>query len=225
LVTDLALGYRLTHYARTFDWENAPGVNQWSVELVVRDGAPGARREIIIGVADFVCADTVECDDFVVDLDSMGRELGEMAHVVLTTVMTDGGIFTLSNIRVLFATFVILDPHWRGRGFGPALVKMTARALGGVDLISLMPSALATSRNDAGYWEWDTDKPRPGRTAQAKVRAAWKAAGFTRRVGQVYILDLDDERSTNEAQLARAQLSAYAFSPADKEWWAANLIA
>lgn len=192
----------------------------WAAELRIYDADQVQTDSVVVGTASMVCVDALECDDFVVDVDWLGADLGEMADVVRRTLMEDeNGILVRSNVRVLFVTDVAVDPHWRGRQIGPAVPKIAARTIGCIDAIYLIPSALQTSRDEDGTWTTSYDSPRPGRTAQEKVRKAWKDAGFSRRLGKVYQLLLDDELAREEAQAAHHLLTAVEFAEADRLWW------
>ena len=217
---DLGIEFHLSHVATPYFYENSAGIYSWHAELRVSDTASRSSGSVVIGTARMMCADTVDCDDFVVDMDWLGADLGEMADVVRQSLMEDGdGTLVRPNVRALFVTDVVLDPHWRGRGLGPAMVKIAARTLGAVDAVYLIPSALRSSRDDHGVWTTSYDAPRPGNAAQTKVRKAWKNAGFRRRLGTVYELLLGDDEAMAEAQLARRHLSAITFTQEDIEWW------
>lgn len=77
-MTHLSFDFHLRHHALSAEWGSAPGIYTWVAELVVRDSAAADGPRVVVGTAYFVCVDTVECDDFVVDLD-WSPELGEMA--------------------------------------------------------------------------------------------------------------------------------------------------
>lgn len=216
---DLGLGLELTHVGSPYYWSTFPGVRHWSAELSVADDAVSDSPRIVIGTADFVCVDTIECDDFFVDIDSFSADLGQMADVVRRKVLESEELIVGDNIRVLFVVDVALDPHWRGRGLGPAVVKMVARALGLVDVLALIPAALRTVRGDDGIWRSTYDRPRPGSAAQTKVRKAWKAAGFVPGGRSVYLLRLDDGSLRQEAAAARQLLQRLRFTRADRDWW------
>jgi GNAT superfamily N-acetyltransferase len=216
---DLDLRFVLHHHGEPYLWENFSGVRHWSAELVVVDSDSRDGPRAVIGTAEFVCVDTGECDDFFMDLDSFSGDLGQMADVVKRKVIEQDG-YSLSDIRVLFVVDTALDPHWRGRGFGPGIIKITARAIANIDAIALIPAALRTEHLD-GVWVTSYDRPRPGSAAQTKVRKAWKDAGFTRRDGQTYLLELDYQWCVTQAAAARKQLGSYRFTKHDRNWWSA----
>jgi GNAT superfamily N-acetyltransferase len=217
---DFEIKFRLSHAATPAFWENSEGIYRWLAELRVSNSESPESHSVVIGAASIVCVDTIDCDDFVVDLDWLDADLGKMADVVRRTLIEDGGgHIVCSNVRVLFIEDVALDPHWRGRGLGPAMTKIAARTIGGVDALYLIPCALQTLRDEHGVWATSYDLPRPGKTAQTKVRKAWKDAGFSRRLGTVYQLMLGDDRAIEEAQIARRHLAALTFTQADRAWW------
>jgi hypothetical protein len=229
---DLGIEFELLHSSTPYDWDAYEGIYHWRAQLTIKDRDAPAAGSRVIATAHMVSADSRECDDFCVDLDCLDADLGRMAHVADRTLLQNlpdeedipvGEAKCYAN-RVLFVTDVALDPFWRGRGLGPATVKIAARAIGGVDGIFLIAFALAAERDGDGVWITCYDSPRPGRAAQAKVRKAWTDAGFVRRMWRVYSLPLEDW-GREQAHDARQRLMSLSFGPDETAWWTQSLTA
>lgn len=155
--------------------------------------------------------DINECEDLVGDADYLTQDLGRLAHVAERTLARDynNGLVDSVN-RIILVEMVRIDPHWRGRKLGPALVKVAAHIIGGAGALYLTPAAQPESYED-----------RVTRASEAKVRKAWTNAGFRRRLESTYWLPLLDF-GVAEAAEGRELISTLRFTREDQKWWAAK---
>jgi GNAT superfamily N-acetyltransferase len=217
---ELTVAFSIRHSASPCFWSKNTGLYWWLAELSVQDSDDPEASPVVIGTAQMLSLDIRECEDFVADADYISGDLGVLASAAKRAVTEDyHGTRSYLTERILLIEDVVLDPHWRGRQLGPSMVKVAARAIGGIGAIFLTPSPLPIARDTDGVWRSSYEGNRPVR-AQAKVRKAWKDANFTRRSGTVYWLPLWDEAGVSEADRARGRISAIQFGRNDELWWA-----
>lgn len=125
------------------------------------------------------------------ELDNISYDLGVIAEAVYLhdNPLTDDEIWPGANYTLLVADRVALDPAWRGRGLGPALVIWAAELLRG-DGIFLKPVPVRTARTPSGEIYLDYDRPRGGSDAKTKVIRAWRRAGFKKLAQDVMWRDV-----------------------------------
>jgi GNAT superfamily N-acetyltransferase len=218
---DLRLRFELTHTAATREWSDEPGIDSWFAELSVynvnlRYGAPTT----VIGRVSMYCVDLSQCHDIYYSLDCMDADLGALGWTVSRLLAGELPRFdTWCARRVLLVQDVVLDPRWRGRGIGPALVAVSAQAIGDLDGVFLTPAAVPTRRDASGAWHSDYSGKRPPPEATAKVIRAWRRAGFRSCGDGVYFWDTSDDVGQDRARKAQALISRVELSKDDIAWW------
>ena len=169
------------HRGTTYSWSEEPGIEHWTVELLLSGKMPGSQedRSVIIAAAEIWRIDNNLCLDQVFELDCISNDLAAVGDAIDSSKATMSALSLAEgmNSSYAIADLVLVDKHWRGRRIGPALVFFAADLLK-VDAVFLQPVALTTFLTPDGRVDTDYSVPRPGAAAQNKVRKAWRRAGF-----------------------------------------------
>jgi len=198
------------------DLGDYPGIEYWSLTLTLTyaDSSIAGPPSVTVAHASLYRVDTNLCWN-ISDLDYLSDDLGVIAGAIVTSSKRLEEWF-LSTI--LIADIVVVDKFWRGKRLGPALVLFAADLLR-ADASFLIPVALRTPRDASGEYGAVYDLPRPGPEAQAKVRAAWRRAGFQKLAnGVVWAPTTPDKGAAARARLIRLERKD-AEEDAAKRWW------
>lgn len=173
---DLSFTVRLSTEVSPWSMIEHPGLERWNLELRVEDCGPGADRWAVAAEVNMFRADLRESPDFVYSVCETAFGLEQVAH--------DIDQCSREHDQVLMVRMAVVDPFWRGRGLGPALVWQAARRLE-CPFVALEPSAFNT-RVVAGRCELTDWEPSPNDMAREKVRQSWRRAGFQPLTGTTW---------------------------------------
>ena len=139
-------------------------------------------RPVPLAVAQLVRVDHDAVEDLVVDLDTISADLGHIGFQLVNAVEKVADVHAWSpHPTTVIADLVTVDPMWRGLRLGPAVVLFAAGVMR-ADSVALLPAALKTRLAPNGSSVVDWTRPRGDADALAKVRSAWRRAGF-RKLG------------------------------------------
>lgn len=219
--TFMTLSVVAQHRGTTYSWSEEPGIEHWTVELLLSGKMPGSQedRSVIIAAAEIWRIDNNLCLDQVFELDCISNDLAVVGDAIDSSKATMSALSLAEgmNSSYAIADLVLVDKHWRGRRIGPALVFFAADLLK-VDAVFLQPVALTTFLTPDGRVDTDYWAPRPGAAAQNKVRKAWRRAGFRKLAdGVVWTIATADRGAAARAMLER--LEEEAGTASGRAWW------
>ena len=181
--TNGSVAIKLTHGEGTYRLANHPGDEFWYIELTLdySTDIPGPQpKPALIASATLLRVRCLRIDEIHVDLDCMSADLGTIGFAVEMSSrgkLADYSMHVGANSTFLVAIDVVVDPFWRGRRLGPALVAVASDLLN-ADITVLTPFGLKTRLDANGEVFTDYYLPRPGPEVQAKVKKAWHTAGY-----------------------------------------------
>ena len=217
----LCSSHRLFNTSNESMKEEFPGIEWWASEVVISDERRDATGRFAIATANLVRVNTKVCgdEDYVFLLDNLTRDLGEIADDI------DESWDVLGNLAIgrgMDSTWVAVDTvfvneYWRGRGLGPATVLRAAEVLQ-VDAIFLCPGSLTTVKDEDGVWRSHYGRTVLRRTADRRVRRAWKNAGSSHLRGRTWWNE-DFRQRGPAAQRRIDELVELMPHPQVQHWW------
>ncbi|MEI7619809.1 MAG: hypothetical protein WCK14_14435 [Actinomycetota bacterium] len=220
---------KLAHGASTSRFIDQSAIEFWHIDLTLdystnRSGPQP--HPALIARCSLVRVKLSRCDDLYLDLDEISQDLADIGTAIEESIdkLINYNIHTGANSSILIAYDVVVDPFWRGRRIGPALLAVASDLLN-VDATFLTPFGLMTRLHADGEVMSDYYLPRPGQEVQAKVKQAWRAAGFRRlRSGVVWQYhDAFDapifNKRTEDARELLATLGGQVDNAATRAWW------
>lgn len=213
-----------SHVGSCGDWDER--IERWdvSLDLTFRPVRRSQRRNMALGpqLATVAAATLYRTNlkrnpEFAYELDNISYDLGVIGWAIDSSSQRPAGSPIDMNTDILIAADVVVDGFWRGGRLGPALVFLSADLLR-ADAVFLSPYALATRIGDDGRCYSSYEAPRPGKPAQAKVRSAWRRAGFRAlEDGVVWTPTTSEQVARAHAHLER--VSEAAATAHARAWW------
>lgn len=220
----------LTHDAGTYRFTHHPGEEFWYIELTLdySTDIPGPQpAPALIARAKLLRVRCLHIEEIHVDLDQISADMGTTGFAVEVSSrgkLADYSMHVGAHSTFLVAIDVVVDPFWRGRRLGPALVAVASGLLD-ADITVLTPFGLKSRLDANGEVYNDYYLPRPGPEAQAKVKKAWRTAGFRPLYDGVVWQghDIPEGHSFNKrikaARDRLAKLENQVDNAATRAWW------
>ena len=228
--TNGSVRVNLTHYAGTSRFTHHPGEEFWYIELTLdySTDIPGPQpAPALIARAKLLRVRCLHIEEIHVDLDQISADMGTTGFAVEVSSrgkLADYSMHVGAHSTFLVAIDVVVDPFWRGRRLGPALVAVASGLLD-ADITVLTPFGLKSRLDANGEVYNDYYLPRPGPDVQAKVKKAWRTAGFRPLYDGVVWQghDIPEGHSFNKrikaARDRLAKLDNQVDNAATRAWW------
>ena len=133
----------------------------------------------------------LDISEWMIEMSWISQDFSNIVDVLLFERERDEPRFSIygePDDAIIVAHVVSLDPFWRGAGIGPAMVRQVAHEFQ-AEMAVLEPHPIAVRLNEDGEPDCDFENTRATDYARAKVRRAWRRAGY-RPVGKgVWISD------------------------------------
>jgi hypothetical protein len=218
---DLDVGVKFHHASRVSRWDEAEAIEHWSAEICVFTDPANA---VVLGWAELIRLEGSLTTDPILDLAEISYDMSEIASAVYIEGHPDLdaiGVYPCGNSTLLIATDVVIDPQWRGNRLGPSLVLLAAEILR-ADAIALTPAALRTKWSRAGYWVAPYELRRGDADDLAKVKSAWRRAGFRKLHDGVVWRESPDDHG-HRARQRIAQFEKVIQTPEGLDWYRKRL--